>query len=44
MSNLSKELIRKIIADREFQTLKDIVDYLKEMFKDVIQEMLEKEV
>lgn len=44
MSNLNKELIKKIIADREFQTLKDIVDYLKEMFKDVIQEMLEKEL
>ena len=44
MSNLSKELIRQIIADGEFQTPKDIGDYLKDMFKDVIQEMLEKEL
>ena len=42
MSNLSKELIRQIIADGGFQTPKDIGDYLKDMFKDVIQEMLEK--
>ncbi|MDU2164243.1 transposase [Intestinibacter bartlettii] len=44
MSNLSKELIRQIIADGGFQTPKDIGDYLKDMFKDVIQEMLEKEL
>ena len=44
MSNLSKELIRQIIADGEFSTPKDIGEYLKDMFKDVIQEMLEKEL
>ena len=44
MRNLSKELIRQIIADGGFQTPKDIGDYLKDMFKDVIQEMLEKEL
>ena len=44
MSNLSKELIRQIIADGGFQTPKDIGDYLKDMFKDVIQEMLEKQL
>ena len=44
MINLSKELIRQIIADGGFQTPKDIGDYLKDMFKDVIQEMLEKEL
>ena len=43
MSNLSKELIRQIIADGGFQTPKDIGDYLKDMFKDVIQEILEKD-
>ena len=42
MSKLSKELIRQIIADGGFQTLKDIGDYLKDMFKDVIQEILNK--
>ena len=44
MSNLSKDLIRQIIADGAFSTPKDIGDYLKYMFKDVIQEMLEKEL
>lgn len=44
MSNLSKDLIRQIIADGAFSTPKDIGDYLKDMFKDVIQEMLEKEL
>ena len=44
MSKLSKELIRQIIADREFSTPNDIGEYLKDMFKDVIQEMLEKEL
>ena len=44
MSNLSKELIRQIIVDGGFSTPKDIGEYLKDMFKDVIQEMLEKEL
>ena len=44
MSKLSKELIRQIIADGEFSTPNDIGEYLKDMFKDVIQEMLEKEI
>ena len=44
MRNLSKELIRQIIADGGLQTPKDIGDYLKDMFKDVIQELLEKEL
>ena len=44
MRNLSKELIIQIIADGGFQTPKDIGDYLKDMFKDVIQEILEKEL
>ena len=43
MSKLSKELIRQIIADGEFSTPNDIGEYLKDMFKDVIQEMLEKD-
>lgn len=33
MINLSKELIRQIIADGGFQTLKDRVNYLKDMFR-----------
>ena len=33
MSNLSKELIRQIIAYGEFSTPKDIGEYLKNMFK-----------
>ena len=32
MINLSKELIRQIIADGGFQTLKDIGDYLKDLY------------
>ena len=44
MSKLSKELIRQIIADGEFSTPNDIGEYLKDMFKDVVQEMLEKEL
>ena len=32
MINLSKELIRQIIADGGFQTLKDIGDYLKDPY------------
>ena len=44
MRNLSKELIIQIIADGGFQTPKDIGDYLKDMFKDVTQEILEKEL
>lgn len=44
MSNLSKELIRQIIVDGGFSTPKDIGEYLKDMFKDVIQEMLEKKL
>ena len=44
MNNLSKELIKQTIADGKFSTPKDIGEYLKDMFKDVIQEMLEKEL
>ena len=33
MSNLSKELIRQIIADGKFSTPKDIGEYLKDMFR-----------
>ena len=44
MSTLSKELIRQIIADGSLSNPKDIGDYLKGMFKDVIQEMLEQEL
>ena len=44
MSKLSKELIRQIIADGEFSTPNDIGEYLKDMFKDVLQESLEAEM
>ncbi len=44
MSNLSKELIKQIIADESFSNPVDIQNYLKSMFKDVIQEMLEEEM
>ena len=37
MSNLSKDLIRQIIADGEFSTPNDIGEYLKDMFKDVMK-------
>ncbi len=44
MSNLSKELIKQIIADGSFSNPVDVQNYLKSMFKDVIQEMLEEEM
>ena len=44
MNNLSKELIKQTIADGKFSTPKDTGEYQKNMFKDVIQEMLEKEL
>lgn len=40
MSNLKKELIKEIIADGEFSNSADIGNYLRDMFKDVFQEML----
>lgn len=44
MSNLSKELLREYIQEQKFTSSKDILDALKDMFKDVLQESLEAEM
>lgn len=37
MSNLSKELLREYITDQDFTNPNDILDALKEIFRDVLQ-------
>jgi transposase-like protein len=44
MSILSKEQIRNLIATSNITTVDDIIATLKDMFKDVLQEMLEAEL
>lgn len=44
MSTLSKEQIRDLIATSNITTVDDITSTLKDMFKDVLQEMLEAEL
>lgn len=44
MSTLPKELLRQIIADGGLKTAGDLQVYLKEIFKDTLQEMLEAEL
>ena len=44
MNTLKKELIRQIIKGGIFSNPMDIQNYLKDMFKGVIQEMLEQEL
>ncbi|WP_434799211.1 hypothetical protein [Terrisporobacter vanillatitrophus] len=40
MSILNERIIRRIIADESLSSQGDIGNYLKDMFKDVIQEMV----
>jgi len=44
MENVSKELLREFIKDQKFTNANDILDSLKEMFRDVLQESLEAEM
>ena len=44
MSNMSKELLRKYIKDQNFTSPNEILNDLKDMFKDVLQESLEAEM
>lgn len=44
MSLLSKKAIRELIQENNITSVKDIQDTLKNMFKDVLQEMLEAEL
>ena len=43
MATLPKEVLREMIVDGELETGNDLHTYLKEMFKDALQEMLEAE-
>jgi putative transposase len=44
MSVLSKEVVREIINEHNFQKPAEILSFLKESFRDVLQEMLEAEM
>ena len=44
MSILSKKQIRELIQEEDLKTVKDAQETLKEMFKDIIQELLEVEL
>ena len=41
---IAKEQIRQIIADNNFTNVSDVYDYLKEGFKDILQELMEAEM
>jgi len=43
-SPMQKNFIKEIIKENQFQNVGDIYSYLKELFKDTIQEMLEAEL
>lgn len=44
MSTLSKEVVQEIIKDSNFQNPGEVMAFLKDAFKDVLQEMLEAEM
>ena len=44
MATLPKEVLREMIVDGNLKTVNDLHTYLKEMFKDALQEMLEAEL
>lgn len=44
MSTLTKEQVRDIVRGNNFQSVGDISAYLRDIFKDLIQEMLEAEI
>lgn len=41
---IAKEQIRQIIADNNFTNVADVYEYLKEGFKDILQELMEAEM
>ena len=41
---IAKEQIRQIIADNNFTNVTDVYAYLKERFKDILQELMEVEM
>lgn len=44
MSTLTKEQVKQIVQGNNFQSVTDVSAYLKDIFKDVIQELLEAEL
>ena len=44
MSNLSKELLRKYIGEQNFSNSTEVLNSMKELFKEVLQEALEAEL
>lgn len=44
MSKVSKELLRDYVREQDFSTPDDILNAMKEMFRDVLQEVLEAEM
>ena len=44
MSNMSKELLREYIKEQNFTNANEILNALKDMFRDVLQESLEAEM
>ncbi len=44
MSTLPKEVFREMIKDGNLKTADDLHSYLKDMFKDALQEILEAEL
>ena len=44
MSTLTKEQVKQLVRGNNFQSVTDISAYLKDVFKDMIQELLEAEI
>src|SRR5690554_4554275 len=44
MSNISKEVLRKYVQEQKFKNSTEVLNAMKEMFKDVLQEALEAEM
>lgn len=44
MSMLTKEQVKESIRGNNFRSVSDVTSYLKEIFKDIIQELLEAEL
>jgi len=44
MSKVSRELLRDYIREQSFSSPDDVLDAMKEMFRDVLQEVLEAEM
>ena len=44
MSTLTKEQVKEIVRSNNFQSVNEISEYLKDIFRDLIQEILEAEI